>query len=54
VKPKMKRKTKYCDYWLECDRDEDCFNGEYCPVQKYNSDLIDWRDRVVDRQEEWG
>jgi len=37
---KKKSKTYYCKYWNYCDRKEDCFNGEYCPVMEYNPDLI--------------
>ncbi len=29
-------RTQYCVYWLQCDRAEDCFNGAYCPVYKFN------------------
>ena len=35
----MKRKvskTKYCIHYQHCDREEDCFNGEPCPVEKFN------------------
>ena len=31
-----KKKTRYCEHYLICDRDEDCFNGEYCPVFQFN------------------
>ncbi len=37
---KKKRKTRYCKYWLECNREEDCMKGEYCPVQQPNSDML--------------
>ncbi|MFZ2809425.1 MAG: hypothetical protein WAZ60_23825 [Desulfosalsimonadaceae bacterium] len=36
TKKKRKKKTMYCVYYLNCDREEDCFNGEYCPVYKFN------------------
>ena len=39
MKSKKPRKTRYCDYHLICDREEDCYHGEYCPVQKPNSDF---------------
>jgi hypothetical protein len=29
-------KTEYCFYWLQCDREEDCFHGAYCPVYQFN------------------
>lgn len=35
---KKKKKTRYCEYWYRCDRKEDCFNGEYCPVYKFNKE----------------
>jgi hypothetical protein len=38
---KMATKTRYCLYWIECDREEDCKAGEYCPVYRYNDDLVD-------------
>lgn len=25
------KKTRYCMHHLDCDRQEDCFNGESCP-----------------------
>ena len=31
-------KTRYCDYHHCCDRDEDCLNGEECPMFKFNPD----------------
>ena len=31
-------KTKYCKYYLSCDRDENCFDGESCPVFRFNPD----------------
>lgn len=34
----QKNKTRYCDYYHNCDREEDCFNGEYCPMFKSNPD----------------
>ena len=30
------RKTRYCNH--HCDRDEDCLNGEHCPVFEFNPD----------------
>jgi hypothetical protein len=33
---KRKRKTRYCEFWIMCDRKEDCLKGEYCPVQQPN------------------
>ncbi len=33
---KKLRKTRYCDYHHCCDRDEDCLNGEDCPMFKFN------------------
>lgn len=35
---KRPRKTRYCDYHHCCDRDEDCLNGESCPMFKFNPD----------------
>ncbi|MCK4822304.1 hypothetical protein KA005_41460 [bacterium] len=32
------RKTRYCNHYHKCDRDEDCFNGEECPVFEFNPD----------------
>ena len=27
----MKNKTSYCKHSLNCDREENCKDGEYCP-----------------------
>ena len=37
IKNPKKGKTQYCSYYAQCDRDEDCKGGEYCPVFKFNS-----------------
>ena len=29
------KKTTYCEYSEECDREEDCFNGRFCAFFKY-------------------
>ena len=33
------RKTRYCMYYSDCDREEDCFRGELCPFFKPNPDI---------------
>jgi hypothetical protein len=35
TKPKKMKKSQYCQYAHDCDREEDCFNGAYCPVFKH-------------------
>ena len=32
------RKTKYCEHYQTCKRDEDCFRDEYCPAYRFNPD----------------
>lgn len=36
VKRTRPQKTRYCKYHDHCDREEDCWNGESCPVQEPN------------------
>ena len=36
MKKNKPRKTRCCNYYHNCDRDEDCFNGENCPMFKFN------------------
>lgn len=40
---KRKKKTRYCEYFHNCDRDEDCFNGEDCPVFKHTGNFTSLR-----------
>ena len=35
-KKKKMKKTAYCSFCSKCDREEDCFNGAYCPVFVFN------------------
>jgi hypothetical protein len=53
------KKTRYCEYHDKCDRDEDCFAGEDCPVFKHNESFSSLRvipfpkhrtKEVIDRQ----
>ena len=34
----MMKKTKsaYCEHYLECDREENCKDGDFCPFFIYN------------------
>lgn len=43
----MKKKTQYCFYWTNCDRDNDCFNNEYCPVYKFNPGCKTTERRII-------
>lgn len=38
------RKTQYCYHHIDCDRKEDCFNGEHCPVFEINPDCQTFTD----------
>jgi len=42
-KCKKKKKTQYCEYANNCKRDEDCFNGEYCPLFKHTTQFSSLR-----------
>jgi hypothetical protein len=35
----MKKKTLYCEYAFNCDREENCLKGEFCPVFELNSNM---------------
>lgn len=37
---KKPKKTRYCAFHHNCDREEDCINGEYCPVFRNNPDTF--------------
>ena len=37
---KKPQKTMYCDYWWNCDRDENCKAGEDCILFKFNPDCF--------------
>ena len=50
---KKPRKTHYCVHDWNCDREEDCFNGEVCPFfeSRFNSleeTIINWEDVAKD------
>lgn len=34
-----KKKTRYCTYFFDCDRPENCFEGELCSFFKPNPDI---------------
>jgi len=36
---KPKTKTRYCGYYHNCDRPENCFKGKFCPLFKINPDI---------------
>jgi hypothetical protein len=33
------KKTRYCTYFFDCDRPENCFEGELCSFFKPNPDI---------------
>jgi len=33
---KKPRKTRYCIHYHNCDREEDCMEGQYCPIFESN------------------
>lgn len=38
------KKTKYCTHYRICDRKENCFKGQYCPVFELNDSCRTVRD----------
>lgn len=38
------KKTKYCTHYRACNRKENCFNGDHCPVFELNPDCRTMRD----------
>jgi len=42
------KKTRYCYHHFNCDRKEDCFNGEHCPFFKINPDCQTLTDGITD------
>lgn len=36
---KPQTKSSYCEYYRDCDRSENCFEGEFCPLFKINPDI---------------
>lgn len=49
---KQPRKTRYCEYHHSCDRDEDCLNGEYCPMFKFNPECVTLKEIMPQNFEE--
>lgn len=37
--PTKPKKTRYCLYFHDCDRPENCFKGRFCPFFKSNPDI---------------
>jgi len=40
MKPK---KTRYCAHFDICDKEYDCFNGEFCPAFEHTKDFSSLR-----------
>lgn len=49
---KKAQKTRYCFYHETCDRAENCFEGEFCPVFLSNPDCHNIENPLSDSEVE--
>jgi len=43
AKPKKPKKSKYCKFWAECDKEYECINGDFCDAFRSNPNFTTLR-----------